>query len=123
MQIAVEVKGLTGLVKDFTSASPAIRRELNQAINSAGVTIQRQAKIEAPVRTGNLRNQIRYKNTMNGQGVVGSYAQYSIYVHEGTRHQRANPYMTRAVDLTSPQLNVIFTKATKNISSLLVRGG
>ena len=95
MQVAIEIKGLDSLVKNFATASPVIRKELNQAINFAGVRIQREAKIEAPVRTGNLRSQIRFKNLANGQGVVGSYAQYSIYVHEGTRHQRANPFMDR----------------------------
>lgn len=122
MQVAIEVKGLDKLVRDFATAEPEIKKELNTAINFAGVRIQREAKIEAPVRTGNLRSQIRFKNTNNGHGVVGSYAKYSIYVHEGTRYQSSNPFMERAIQQSKPDLDIIFSNAVRNIGKHLSKG-
>jgi HK97 gp10 family phage protein len=122
MQIAIELQGIKSLVKDFNNAPPVIKSEINKAINFSGVKIQREARTTAPVDTGNLRSQIRFKNTRQGQGVIGSYAQYSIYVHEGTRFQNGNPYMDRAVQISTPMVNVYFNKAVKNITSHLARG-
>ena len=95
---------------------------MNTAIKFAGVRIQREAKIEAPVLTGNLRSQIRFTNRNNGTGVVGSYAKYSIYVHEGTRYQRSNPFMERAIEQSKPDLDIIFNNAVRNIGRHLAKG-
>jgi HK97 gp10 family phage protein len=122
MKVAIEINGLDSIVKDFATAEPAVKRELNTAINFAGVRIQREARMEAPVRTGNLRSQIRFKNTNNGQGVVGSYAKYSIYVHEGTKYQSSNPFMERAIQNSKPDLDIIFSTAVRNIGKHLAKG-
>lgn len=120
--MSIEVKGLKSITDNFGSASNSVKSELNDAINRAGITIQRSGRIESPIKTGNLRSQIRFKNTMNGRGVVGSYAQYSVYVHEGTKHMRSNPFMERAVDSSKPMLDLIFNKAVANISKHLMKG-
>ena len=122
MKVAIEVNGLTSLVKDFATAPAEIRKELNMAIKMAGIRIQREAKIEAPVDTGNLRSQIKFTNLNNGQGVVGSYAKYSIYVHEGTKWQRSNPFMERAIDQSKGDLDIIFNNAVRNIGKHLAKG-
>ncbi len=122
MQVAVEIVGLNKLVQDYNGAPQVIKEELNRAVKFAAVRIQREAKIEAPVDTGNLRSQIRFTNLTNGRGTVGSYAQYSIYVHEGTRHMKANPFMDRALNSSRADLNVIFSKAVANIGMHLAKG-
>ncbi len=122
MQMAIEIKGLDSLVKDFATAPPVVKRELNTAVRFAGVRVQREARIEAPVRTGNLRSQIRFSNTNDGRGIVGSYAQYSIYVHEGTKYQRSNPFMQRALEQSKGDLDIIFSTAVRNIGKHLAKG-
>lgn len=122
MQMGVEIKGLDNLVKDFATAPPVVKRELNTAVRFAGVRVQREARIEAPVRTGNLRSQIRFSNTNDGRGIVGSYAQYSIYVHEGTKYQRSNPFMQRALEQSKGDLDIIFSTAVRNIGKHLAKG-
>lgn len=122
MNVAIEVKGLNSLVRNFATAPAEVRKEFNMAIKMAGIRIQREAKIEAPVDTGNLRSQIKFTNLNNGQGVVGSYAKYSIYVHEGTRHQRSNPFMERAIDQSKGDLDIIFNNAVRNIGKHLAKG-
>lgn len=53
-----------------------------------------ECKKEAPVKTGNLRKQIT--PTIGAfQGTVESRAPYSSYVHDGTRFQNPNPFMSR----------------------------
>lgn len=122
MQMAIEVKGLNEIVRNYATAPPKVKDELNKAIRFAGVRIQREAKIEAPVLTGNLRSQIRFTNLQDGRGVVGSYVQYSVYVHEGTKFMKANPFMERALIASKADINVIFNTAVRKISEHLTKG-
>lgn len=122
MRVGIEVNGINSLVKNFATASSEVRNEFNLAIKMAGIRIQREAKIESPIDTGNLRSQIKFTNLNNGKGVVGSYAKYSVYVHEGTKHMRANPFMERAIDQSKGDLDLIFNNAVRNIGKHLAKG-
>jgi HK97 gp10 family phage protein len=118
MQVAISVKGLDKIMKNFSTASPLVKQEINLAVNRSAIAVQRSAKIESPIRTGNLRSNIRY-SASNGRGRVGSYVQYSVYVHEGTKHQRANPFMDRALMNTQDDINREFERAVTVITKHL----
>jgi HK97 gp10 family phage protein len=77
-----------------------LRDARRDALEDAGLEITRHAQAEAPVRTGNLRRNIEFEgvNPQATQARVVSKAPYSVYVNNGTRYQRANPYMNRGVD-------------------------
>lgn len=121
MQMSIEIKGLDSIVKNYSTAAPEVKAELNKAVKFSGVRVQREAKIEAPVRTGNLRSQIRFTNLRDGRGAVGSYAQYSVYVHEGTKHMKANPFMERALIASNSDIQLYFSQAIRNIGKHLAR--
>lgn len=54
------------------------------------------ARSIAPVRTGELRDSITVYNERMKSTIVAE-APYSLYVELGTRHQRAQPYLTKAL--------------------------
>jgi HK97 gp10 family phage protein len=77
----------------------AKRRSLLKAaqaiVQNATFKLTAEAKKESPVRTGFLRKSI---NAEIGpfRGRVQASASYAGYVHDGTRHQAPNPFLSRA---------------------------
>lgn len=64
----------------------------NQMVNAA--------KRRANVDTGNMRSTIAFTVEVEAGRVVGVLAartNYAIFVHQGTRHYRGNPFLTDAV--------------------------
>jgi HK97 gp10 family phage protein len=84
---------------DVTLDNTAIERLLTEtareAKRDAALEIAANAQGTAPVDTGNLRRNIE----ATADSVV-SKAPYSIFVNNGTRYQRANPFLNRAVDMS-----------------------
>jgi HK97 gp10 family phage protein len=84
---------------DVTLDNAAIERLLSEtareAKRDAALEIAANAQRVAPVLSGNLR-----RNIVATDDSVESRAPYSILVHNGTRYQRANPFLNRAVDMS-----------------------
>ena len=60
--------------------------------------ITRYAKMEVPVDTGRLKTDIGYKFSRRLlEGIVYNDVEYSIFVHEGTQHMAARPYIYNAI--------------------------
>lgn len=97
-------------VNDFVMKLSAMKGKdaINRAIKKGIFVLERQSKIETPVDTGILRNS--YETTFNDLiGKLTNFREYGIYVHEGTKYQKANPFMGRAVDKTEWQIEMIFS--------------
>ena len=148
-EITLEVEGLKELVAAFKKAPEIVGGELDGAIQQSAVQIQRETMVNAPVDTGQLRSQIEYRKTGNAQAVVGSKAKHSLPVHEGSKPHyaplkalepwarrkgipvgavwysiakkgtKANPFMKKAVDSLSGQIDSNFTKALVSVTSKL----
>jgi len=76
--------------------------------------IMNAAKIEAPVRTGNLRALIGMKMRVTRTLVIGevySKARYSHYVHDATRPHVIRARRRRALRFELPPGHVIFRRA------------
>jgi HK97 gp10 family phage protein len=84
---------------DVTLDNTAIERLLaetaREAKRDAALKIAANAQRVAPVDTGNLR-----RNIEATPDSVVSKAPYSIWVHNGTRNQRAQPFLNIAVDMS-----------------------
>ena len=121
---------LTVTVKnDFGKLTAAALREVDKAVRKAAFDIEREAKLLAPVDTGFLRasiytvtqgrsgfkvssatasgaaqrtlfNQVAVTNPYEAVVAVG--AEYGIYLEYGTSRNRAQPYMTPAVQKVNP---------------------
>lgn len=86
---------------DLAAAALPFARE---AVDRHAHEIESRAKVQAPVDTGYLRNSIHTKITNGGlTGIVHAAAEYAAYVEFGTRHQRAQPYMTPAFRAVEPK--------------------
>lgn len=124
-------------------------RRLNRIINNTGKNkkkalkiaafeVEREAKMNAPVDTGALRNSIYTRVGSNDSGdfqqvkgevenrnegaevvelprprsedtaVVGPSVEYAVYVEYGTHNQSAQPFLTPAVETVTSKLDRIF---------------
>lgn len=66
-----------------------------------GIRVQNGARRRVNVDTGRLRSSINVEGPVvrgGGAGVrVGTNVEYAIYVHEGTRRMRGNPFLRDAL--------------------------
>ena len=111
--IKIDVQGMAGIAKKLDNEN--LKGKLETAITKVAFLLQREAKIEAPVRTGFLRNHILVNTKSNLLSEVVSMAPYSVYVHEGTKNQKANPYMQRAVDIASDAIKKTLSDVFKDL--------
>lgn len=87
------VEGLDELLATLSGLGGDIKRTLRLGVGQAGERIKRQAKYNAPVRDGYLRNSIHsYTRAENNEvnGKVYTNCEYAVYVEFGTRRTRKN---------------------------------
>jgi len=67
------------------AAQVDIPRALAKGLEQACLTVERSAKSNAPVQSGNLRNSLTHKVNLGSlEGVVGTSVAYAPYVEIGT---------------------------------------
>lgn len=95
--VKLEKRGLDRLVTEL----PA---EVDAVVRAAAFAIEREAKIKAPVDTGNLRNSIKVVDAipMDAKAEVVVGASYGIFVERGTRYARAQAFLEPAVRKVRP---------------------
>lgn len=98
MLIKVQIKGLDELKVAFRKSPMIVGQEIQRAISLSVALIGRNAKMEAPSKTGELRRGIKNKISPF-RGSVESTVDYGIYVHEGTGKygKGKGPYIIRPV--------------------------
>lgn len=78
--------------------------EVDALIAKAAMDMQAQAKRDAPVDTGFLKNSITSKRVGDAAWEVEASAAYAAYVEFGTHRMAAQPYMTPAFNSASSSL-------------------
>ena len=139
-KFTVKINGLKELRRAFQKAPSITKDQIQKAISLSVALVNRNTKMEAPVKTGRLRSSIRSRiNPFHG--IVEPTVDYAIYVHEGTkahtikpvrkqalywkgadhpvksvRHPgtKANPFMERGAEKSEPQIQDIFQRAINN---------
>lgn len=94
---------LTALEHDFVKAAAKVTELAKLAIAKTALDIEADAKVLAPVDTGNLKNSISSEASGLTAEVSASTA-YSDYVEYGTSRMNAQPYMGPAFDARVPGL-------------------
>ena len=137
----VEIKGMKKLKAAFRRSPMIASKEIQRAIATSVMLVNRNAKLETPVRTGTLRRGIKSKISPF-KGTIESTVAYGVYVHEGTgphiirpvnkkalfwkgaKHPvkvvhhpgtKANPFMKRATEKSRGGVQRIFQKAINRI--------
>jgi len=82
------------------------------ALTKIGEVVRSEAQLRSPVQTGNLRDSNDYR-VEEDSVVVGNSADYSLWVHEGTSRNRAQPFLENAVMENTSKLNHIVTSEYK----------
>lgn len=95
------------LAQELHAASRRVGADMAAVIRKGAMDIQRDAKILAPVDTGNLRSSISTDYTGDGRhgtmtAEIGPTAHYGIYLEFGTSKMRAQPFLFPATDRNEP---------------------
>lgn len=98
------------IVADHTDE---VIKELGKAIarslEAVGIEAESDAARLCPVDTGRLRNSITH--TIDGgepAAYIGTNVEYASYVHNGTSRQKAQPFLTDAVNQNADKYRRIF---------------
>lgn len=108
---SVELKGDLELLAVLNKSNSQIRNATMKALRNNTEKTMQQAKKNAPVDTGFLKNNIvtRYEDM---SGIIHSQATYSFYQEYGTRYQSGTPFMR-------PALNFIYPKFQKDMADVM----
>jgi HK97 gp10 family phage protein len=116
--ISYEIKSpdLDRLISNLKGATKDTARIVESALDNAGLRLLDAVKTEAPIRTGNLRRST-FVFRSKGSRIIRPGANYAIYVHEGTKRMRANPFLVRAGEKSEATINKILKEAADIIAS------
>jgi HK97 gp10 family phage protein len=97
--MAIKVLGESSILNKLEKLSDTSK--LEGAMNNAVLRVERDAKINAPVDTGALRNSIASTVETGGgavEGIIYSPLEYAPYVEYGTWKMRSQPFMGPALN-------------------------
>lgn len=80
--------------------------EIKNDLNELGNNIIKDAKANVPVRSGALKKSLSFKTNINSDDsfkITISELSYGKYVNSGTRKQKAQPFLTNAVEQNLPE--------------------
>ena len=146
----IKINGLDKLTTALKNSPIIAGKQIGKAIALSVALVNRNAKLEAPAKTGILRAGIHSRiNPLNGK--VESTVNYGIFVHEGTsphiiRYKKsgrgglynsktkqgfgrlvhhpgtkANPFMKRGAERSEIGVQGLFSKAINNIVRQIAR--
>lgn len=107
MSIRVQVN-----LKGFGKVTPKVESGIKAGLKKIGLSIEREAKIRAPIRTGRLRSSIHTK-LMRLKVLVKDGVFYGIFQELGTRFMKAQPFMKPAVLKIVPKIPSILATEIK----------
>lgn len=90
----------------------AIGTAIVRALEAVGIEAESDAANLCPVDTGRLRNSITH--AIDGGELatyIGTNVEYARYVHNGTSRQKAQPFLTDAVNQNADKYRRIFEAA------------
>lgn len=85
----------------FGKVADALEAKAALVVAKTAHDLEANAKAQAPVDTGNLRNSIQSRPMGPLAWEVAVGAEYGLYVEMGTRHAPAQPYFLPAVERVS----------------------
>jgi hypothetical protein len=98
----IRVEGIDKLRRALVKLDDAAKEDFKAAGKTAAEIVERQARTEVPVRSGNLKNTIRSSGQQRGGVVSAGRAKvpYAGPIHFGWGRRRIhpNPFLYRAAD-------------------------
>lgn len=91
-----KIEGDKKLKEKLKKIQKSASNNLEQALLTSALFVERDAKINVPVDTGRLRNSISHEtdfNSTNPSVEVGTNVEYAKHVEFGTSRQSAKPFL------------------------------
>lgn len=105
--VEIKTEGLTDFIQKLSDMNA--KESIDKGIKKGIFFLEGLSKIETPVDTGILRNSYRTE-FLTWIWKLINYRDYGLYVHEGTKYMKGNPFMERAVEKWEWWLVAIFSK-------------
>jgi HK97 gp10 family phage protein len=99
--VDADASDILRFAEDLGKVGAPVVKEARAAVELATLGTERDAKVFAPVDTGNLRNGI-YSTIIGLVGEVGPTADYGDLVEGGTSRMAPQPYMGPATSRNAP---------------------
>lgn len=90
----------------------SVNDKKKQALTAGATIVEAEAKVRAPVDTGQLRNSISYE-VGESEAKIGTIVDYAVYVEYGTSRQRPQPYLRPAIDENTDKIKQVMTDILK----------
>ena len=86
-----------------------------RGLEAIGIQAESDAAKICPVDTGRLKNSITHAiDAEEKAAIIGTNVEYALYVHEGTRGRKGQPFLTDAVSRNIGKYQRIFEAALRN---------
>ena len=115
LKLNLKIKNLDKLIKNFKNAPDWFNKGLADASKRSAWVITKNVKVETPVDTGALRRGIRPNFTKSLIVIKPHNTPYAIYVHEGTKFFKGNPFMKRGLDNSINEVQRIYDDSVSKI--------
>lgn len=110
-----DVAGLEIVADNTDEVIKALGLALGRSLEAVGIQAESDAAKLCPVDTGRLRNSITHSILQDEKvAVIGTNVEYARYVHNGTRRQKAQPFLTDAVAQNADKYRRIFEAGMRN---------
>ena len=119
---AIQIKGLAELQKHLGKSKSIISKFFQVAIARATMLMLRDLKTGGyvPVDTGRLKQSIRPRIGVLSS-IIEPHVNYALYVHEGTRFQKKQPFFKVAIDRNKSKVEKEFEGAIAKIVKELAK--
>jgi HK97 gp10 family phage protein len=102
----------------FKSNRKNVEKALSQAEKTVllgiGEFVEGQAKLLAPVDTGNLRGSITYQvNEGNHSVQIGTNVEYGIFIEKSTSRMKGQPFLTPAAENNVKEIRALAERLFK----------
>ena len=113
----MKITGIANVTANLAKVAKAIEGAVADATRKAAMEVEREAKINCPVDTGNLRGSIGAEEKTPLFFEVGTNVEYSAAVEYGMG-QRAQPYLGPAAEIVRAKYpNIIISEVKNEIDS------
>lgn len=117
MSFEVKISWLEEFIKKIDDKGN-VRKALNKGIKKVVFFLEWEAKVFTPVDTWVLRNSYR-QSYGDLKWKLFNIRNYWIFVHEGTRFIKSNPFLTNTVEKAWKEVELIMNEEIQDSLSIL----
>lgn len=113
--VAGDEAGLIVIADNTAEIIEKMDAAIARALEAVGIQAEGDAKLLCPEDTGRLRNSITHTiDAGDNTAVIGTNVEYALYVHEGTRKMKGQPFLKDAVTQHADDYRGIIEKYLNN---------